>query len=390
MKKNLILSALIALTLFNSCQKNTQAPVAEKTMVQGIVQPGKTSLSGSYGSNFARILADMKRPANNKTIVVAHRGLWNSSIPENSLVAISEAVGTQIEAVELDIKLSKDGTPIAMHDYDLRRTTNVQAKFPNEHDYQVGSFNNSQIQSLNLRQSSYSNSITNAHPPTLFQVLDYIKQNRMNLLLSLDIKDAASLRECWKIVNSKTNADGVPARDWVIFKVKANTYSSLSQLEGDLGISNEIKNYDNTSTFKMMMVVGTNMVDNVPYMSLVNEFRKKNYCYGVEVLYKQDNGLLSDLENSVNTYYAGDIPTCLANFHAVPDAGGNRFWKDGGGTYVLSDLYYHSSCCGSDTDDKRGDDVWELNKGNVFITTDNPQKVIQDAKNLGKRADSWQ
>ncbi|WP_088103273.1 glycerophosphodiester phosphodiesterase [Halalkalibacter urbisdiaboli] len=57
-------------------------------------------------------------------IIVAHRG-WSGKAPENTLAAFKLALEeSQIQEVELDVHLSKDGIPVVIHDHTLARTTN--------------------------------------------------------------------------------------------------------------------------------------------------------------------------------------------------------------------------------------------------------------------------
>lgn len=56
--------------------------------------------------------------------VVAHRG-WSGLAPENTLSSIRKAAEhPQIEMIEIDVQLSRDGIPVVIHDYTLERTTN--------------------------------------------------------------------------------------------------------------------------------------------------------------------------------------------------------------------------------------------------------------------------
>ncbi len=56
------------------------------------------------------------------TQVIAHRG--NSGpIPENTLAAIESAIGLRVDMVEVDIRLTRDGVPILMHNDRVDRTT---------------------------------------------------------------------------------------------------------------------------------------------------------------------------------------------------------------------------------------------------------------------------
>jgi len=55
---------------------------------------------------------------------IAHRGA-SSEAPENTLPAIRLAVDKyRVDMVEFDIRLSRDGTPVLIHDETLERTTN--------------------------------------------------------------------------------------------------------------------------------------------------------------------------------------------------------------------------------------------------------------------------
>lgn len=73
------------------------------------------------GSAAAYVTVD---PASDDDVrVIAHRGfrLW---FPENTLVAITGAFDKGADAVEIDIRLSKDRVPVVMHDATVDRTTN--------------------------------------------------------------------------------------------------------------------------------------------------------------------------------------------------------------------------------------------------------------------------
>ena len=56
-------------------------------------------------------------------MIVAHRGDWRNA-PENSLEAFQNCIDEGIDAVEIDIRETKDGELVVMHDKTLNRTTN--------------------------------------------------------------------------------------------------------------------------------------------------------------------------------------------------------------------------------------------------------------------------
>lgn len=53
---------------------------------------------------------------------IAHRGA-SASEPEDTLRAFKEAVGLGADMIEVDVRLSKDGLPVIIHDASLERTT---------------------------------------------------------------------------------------------------------------------------------------------------------------------------------------------------------------------------------------------------------------------------
>ncbi|ANW26269.1 hypothetical protein BA953_19070 [Vibrio coralliilyticus] len=65
-------------------------------------------------------------------MIVAHRGLWIKNgepiYAEGSLTSINKAIELGIEAIEQDIRMTKDGVLIGMHDETLDRTTTCTGK----------------------------------------------------------------------------------------------------------------------------------------------------------------------------------------------------------------------------------------------------------------------
>lgn len=57
--------------------------------------------------------------------VIAHRGA-SGSAPENTLPAFELAVRQGADALELDVRLTRDGVPVVLHDATLDRTTDQQ------------------------------------------------------------------------------------------------------------------------------------------------------------------------------------------------------------------------------------------------------------------------
>lgn len=61
------------------------------------------------------------------TAIWAHRGA-SAAAPENTLPAFELAIAHGADGIELDVQLSADGVPVAIHDESLQRTTGVKAE----------------------------------------------------------------------------------------------------------------------------------------------------------------------------------------------------------------------------------------------------------------------
>jgi glycerophosphoryl diester phosphodiesterase len=63
--------------------------------------------------------------AADRPIVVAHRGA-SVEQPENTIAAFEAAIDAGADAVEFDVRLTRDGAAVVMHDPDVSRTTDGQ------------------------------------------------------------------------------------------------------------------------------------------------------------------------------------------------------------------------------------------------------------------------
>lgn len=64
---------------------------------------------------------------NDHVQICAHRGYWKDA-PENSVKAVTLAIANKIDMIELDVRASKDGALLLMHDATIDRTTNGKGK----------------------------------------------------------------------------------------------------------------------------------------------------------------------------------------------------------------------------------------------------------------------
>ncbi|MFH1247519.1 MAG: glycerophosphodiester phosphodiesterase family protein, partial [Candidatus Micrarchaeota archaeon] len=64
-------------------------------------------------------------------LIVAHRGA-SAYAPENTLTAFRLAEAMNANAIELDVRVSKDGVPVVIHDAFLNRLTNGKGRVKNK------------------------------------------------------------------------------------------------------------------------------------------------------------------------------------------------------------------------------------------------------------------
>jgi len=96
---------------------------------------------------------------------VAHRG-FSAVAPENTLAAVRKAIEAGADGCEFDVRASKDGVVVLMHDRTVDRTTNAEGK--------VGEFTAAQLQQMDA--GSWKGEAYAGEPvPTLVQVLRAMK-----------------------------------------------------------------------------------------------------------------------------------------------------------------------------------------------------------------------
>lgn len=83
----------------------------------------KPAKKGENLTRAQRIYAELHNPDSKQVLVAAHRADWRN-FPENSIEGIESAIKMGVDIIELDIKKTKDGHLVLMHDKKVDRTTN--------------------------------------------------------------------------------------------------------------------------------------------------------------------------------------------------------------------------------------------------------------------------
>ena len=122
-------------------------------------------------------------------LVAAHRAT-NPNYPENSLAAIAESIRIGVDIVEIDIRKSKDGQLVIMHDKTIDRTTNGAGK--------VDDFTLAELKEFRLK---LGNNITNEQIPTFEEVLQLTK-GKMLLDVDFKLEGEAAVRQTFKLIET--------------------------------------------------------------------------------------------------------------------------------------------------------------------------------------------
>ena len=152
----LVFAAVLATSGCATSRTGGATPPGEpRTMVRaGAVEP----------SRLARIRAELLNPRGKMVLVVAHRADWKRA-PENSLAAIRSCIELGVDIVEIDVRRTRDGHLVLMHDETVDRTTNGRGK--------VSDLTLAQVRALRLKMSS--GRLTGQRVPTLEQAMGLVK-----------------------------------------------------------------------------------------------------------------------------------------------------------------------------------------------------------------------
>ncbi len=145
-----------------------------------------------------------------KVLVAAHRGDWRNA-PENSLQGLLNCIAKGVDIVELDLKRTKDGQLIVMHDPTIDRTTNGKGK--------PGDYTLAEIRKFRLRNGLGR---VSGHPVPTFEEMLLVARGK--ILIDVDkgydyfpdvvrlLKETGTLNQAIANIDDDTSLDSVEAR----------------------------------------------------------------------------------------------------------------------------------------------------------------------------------
>ena len=123
--------------------------------------------------------------ASTAATIVAHRG-GQLGETENSLAALGQAARHHVDVIEFDVRTTRDGQLVIIHDESIDRTTNGTGR----------------VAALTLAELRRSHINGNSEPiPTLVEALDAARSRQVRLLL--DVKSGTSVHKVLTAVESQ-------------------------------------------------------------------------------------------------------------------------------------------------------------------------------------------
>jgi glycerophosphoryl diester phosphodiesterase len=114
--------------------------------------------------------ADVARRAPTRTVTIAHRGA-SVAAPENTLAAVRAAAVLGADMVEVDVRRTRDGALVLIHDATLTRTTDAARVLPARGPWRVGDLTLAEVRRLDAG-NTHSPVHAGEPVPTLADVLD--------------------------------------------------------------------------------------------------------------------------------------------------------------------------------------------------------------------------
>lgn len=119
---------------------------------------------------------------NKNPIIIAHRGA-SAYAPENTMAAFRKAVELSADGIEFDVKCSKDGEMVIIHDQTLHRTTNgdgkvIETNLKELRDLDAGSFFSTEFQGEKI--------------PLLSEVLEEFSKK---IFMNIELTNYSSIRD---------------------------------------------------------------------------------------------------------------------------------------------------------------------------------------------------
>lgn len=196
MKLKFFIIVMLSLVCYVSCKQEVKTTAVS-------IESNKVDTTNEQDISIERLIDNLKDSRNKEVIVVAHRGDWRNA-PENSLQAIENCIKMGVDMVEIDVRETKDGQLILMHDETIDRTTTGTGK--------VSDLTWTYLQTLKLRDG-----IGHETPHRIPTLEEALKLCRGKILVNLD-KSYDIFAQCFRIVQETGTENQVIIKGAIPYK----------------------------------------------------------------------------------------------------------------------------------------------------------------------------
>jgi glycerophosphoryl diester phosphodiesterase len=128
-------------------------------------------------------------------LIIGHRGA-SAVAPENTMAAFREAIAVGADGIEFDVRLTRDGVPVVIHDSTLRRTGGLNQR--------VADLSSLEISKVDVGHW-FAPGFASETVPSLRELFTLFRSNSASLYLEMKCDSPAELRPlaeaCCRMIN---------------------------------------------------------------------------------------------------------------------------------------------------------------------------------------------
>lgn len=109
-------------------------------------------------------------------LIIGHRGA-SAVAPENTMAAFREAIAVGADGIEFDVRLTKDGVPVVIHDSTLRRTGGLNQR--------IADLTSQELSKVDVGSWFKPRSFENEKVPSLEELFTLFGANNLTLYLEM-------------------------------------------------------------------------------------------------------------------------------------------------------------------------------------------------------------
>lgn len=218
-----------------------------------------------------------------KIMVCAHRATALDT-PENSLAGIQKAIDNNTGMVEIDLRQTKDGELVLMHDATIDRTTNGTGNISN--------YTLQEIQQFNLYKEN--GTLTNEKIPTLKQVFE---KTRGKIYINLDINDKAPFNRVYALAKQYGMLKQVQ-----FYTKDNNLIRSILSTNEDLVVLPYVDNESEFNAYTNTNLSTVHYSDNSLNTTLVQEAKNKGWAVYANVYVNTNKTPQSDSNQQIDRF----------------------------------------------------------------------------------------